>query len=419
VNKILLLIAFTFLAFNLSCKKDPTSSKNTSPIASFTITPESGGTTATTFTFDASGSTDNEDATTALQVRWDWNNDGTYDTDFSTTKTATHKYADVGNYTIELEVKDGGGLTHKTTKQLIVASSNTAPTASFTVNPITGTIETTFTFDASGCTDIEDEITELQVIWDWENDGTWDTNYSTTKTATHQYTTEGTYILNLKVKDSGGLTNTTTRPVIVSNDGIEGTVTDIDGNVYNTIQIGNQWWIAENLKVMHYRNGEVIQNVTDNTQWYNLSTGAYCSYENSVSNISIYGVLYNWYSVDDSRGLAPEGWHIPTDEEWKELEMYLGGANEGGRLKEAGTTHWEIPNRGATNSSGFTALPGGFRDSGNEPFFHMVGYLADFWSSTEFNSYSAWSRRLHFYHSDVMRGSSYKRNGFSVRCIRD
>lgn len=133
------------------------------------------------------------------------------------------------------------------------------------------------------------------------------------------------------------------------------TVTDIDGNVYKTVTIGNQAWMAENLKVMRYRNGDAIPNVTGGTDWSNLSTGAYCSYDNDDNNIDTYGLLYNWYAVDDSRNLAPEGWHVPTDEEWKELEMYLGmsqseaddtgyrGTDEGGKLKEVGTTHWQSP----------------------------------------------------------------------------
>lgn len=217
----------------------------------------------------------------------------------------------------------------------------------------------------------------------------------------------------------------------IENDGIEGEgpVTDIDGNVYETVQIGNQVWMAENLKVMHYRNGDVIQNVTDGTQWSNLASGAYCSYDNDDSNISTYGLLYNWYAVDDSRSLAPAGWHIPSDEEWKELEMYLGmsqseaddrglrGTNEGGKLKEV--THWNSPNTGATNSSGFTALPAGQRypTSGT---FDSMGNVTCFWSSTEDPSTYVWTRRLYYCYSDVGRFYGYgKQTGYSVRCVRD
>jgi Leucine-rich repeat (LRR) protein len=185
------------------------------PTALFTVDPTS-GTTDTTFNFDASGSTDNEDETSVLQVRWDWENDGTYDTNYATTKTATHQYIAPGSYTVKLEVIDSDDLTNTTT--LTVSVSNSAPTALFTTDPTTGTIDTVFDFDASSSTDSEDETSVLEVRWDWENDGTYDTNYSTTKTATHQYSSVGTYIVKLEVKDSGGLTNSAIMTVSVNND---------------------------------------------------------------------------------------------------------------------------------------------------------------------------------------------------------
>jgi len=208
-----------------------------------------------------------------------------------------------------------------------------------------------------------------------------------------------------------------------------GTVTDIDGNVYQTIKIGDQWWMMENLKVTHYRNGDPIPNVTDNTAWYNLTTGSYCNYNNDEGNVATYGRLYNWYAVSDSRNIAPAGWHVPTDEEWKQLEMNLGmsqaqadttgwrGTDEGGKLKEAGTTHWDTPNGGATNGSGFTALPGGYRDTNGG--FNYIGYDALFWSSTEHDSSNAWYRLLNYYSSQVSRYYYDKRSGYSVRCVRD
>ena len=162
MKNILFILALTTIIFNISCKKDPIASTNTVPTASFTVNPTS-GTTETTFIFDASNSTDVEYAAATLLVRWDWNNDGTYDTDFSTTKTVNHQYADVGTYTVKLEVKDGGELTHTTTKQVIVSTVNTVPTALFTVNPTSGTTATTFSFDASGSTDNEDETSVLQL----------------------------------------------------------------------------------------------------------------------------------------------------------------------------------------------------------------------------------------------------------------
>lgn len=207
------------------------------------------------------------------------------------------------------------------------------------------------------------------------------------------------------------------------------TVTDINGNVYRTVKIGDQWWMAENLKVTHYRNGDTIPNVTDDSEWANLSTGAWCVYGNDESNADTYGYLYNLYAVDDSCNIAPKGWHVPTDEEWKTLEMHLGmsqseaddygyrGTDEGGKLKETGTTHWNSPNNGATNESGFSALPGGYRYLNGD--FKYMGYYAYFWSSTEYYSDLAWGRYLDCGSSGVYRYNFAKQCGLSIRIIRD
>jgi uncharacterized protein (TIGR02145 family) len=187
--------------------------------------------------------------------------------------------------------------------------------------------------------------------------------------------------------------------------------------------------MAENLKVTHYRNGDAVPNVTDNSTWAGLTTGANCNYNNAAANVATYGRLYNWYAVDDSRNIAPAGWHVPTDAELKQLEVYLGmsqaqadatgwrGTDEGGKLKETGTTHWQSPNEGATNESGFSALPGGYRS--HYGTFLMLGNNALFWSSTEYGSYYAWDRNLHYLNSQINRLNLNRRYGFSVRCVRD
>ena len=203
---------------------------------------------------------------------------------------------------------------------------------------------------------------------------------------------------------------------------LAGTVTDIDGNVYQTVTIGNQEWLAENLKVTHYRNGEVIPNETDDNTWDSLTTGAWCTYDNSGNEdtVATYGRLYNWYAVSDSRDIAPTGWHVATDAEWQMLVDSLGGDTvAGGQLKEVGTTHWASPNTGATNESGFSALPGGYRGGSSGGTYNVVGIVAYFWSSTEFSSVGAWNRSLSYGYSDLYRGSSGKGDGFSVRCVRD
>jgi len=201
----------------------------------------------------------------------------------------------------------------------------------------------------------------------------------------------------------------------ISNSG--GTVTDIDGNVYNTVIIGTQVWMVENLKTTKYRNGDPIPNVTGDAAWVALNTGAYCWDNNDAApNKIAYGALYNWYSVADSRNIAPTGWHVPTDAEWTTLTTFLGGESvAGGKLKETGTTHWQI-NTGATNSSGFTALPGGIRYLS----FVGVGYNGNWWSSTANGAGDyAWIRYLYNDSAYVMRGYFYKLDGYSVRCVRD
>jgi len=188
-------------------------SGNTAPTSSFTVTPSS-GTTATSFAVNASGCSDAEDAASALQVRWDWESNGTW-TAYSTIKTANHTFATGGAKTITCEVKDTGGLTGTSTHAVTVTAPNTVPTASFTVTPSSGTTATSFAVNASGCSDAEDAASALQVRWDWESNGTW-TAYSTTKTTNHTFATAGTKMITCEVKDSGGLTDTIAHQVTVS-----------------------------------------------------------------------------------------------------------------------------------------------------------------------------------------------------------
>lgn len=209
------------------------------------------------------------------------------------------------------------------------------------------------------------------------------------------------------------------------------TLTDIDGNTYQTVKIGNQVWMAENLKVTHYRDGTPINHVTDGSQWENLSTGAYCAYDNSESTADTYGYLYNWYAVTDVHNIAPEGWRVPTDDDWKELEMFLGlspteaddagyrGSNEGSKLA-GNASLWDsgdLEDNAALGESGFSALPGGYRPT--DGYFLTLGRNAYFWSATEFNTGGAWYRSLHYVSSDVGRSYGSKQGGFSVRLVRD
>jgi len=207
------------------------------------------------------------------------------------------------------------------------------------------------------------------------------------------------------------------------------TLTDIDGNVYQTVRIGSQVWMMENLKVTHYRNGDVIPNVIESGAWSSLSTGAYCEYDNDAGNVAVYGRLYNWFAVADGRNIAPQGWHVAGDAEWKQMEIYLGmsqadadsisrrGTDEGGKIKEIDTTHWNSPNTGATNESGFTALPAGCSDEDGR--FLDMDECALFWSSTEYDSADAYYRVLWYDESYIGRERYDKKSGFSVRCVKN
>lgn len=204
----------------------------------------------------------------------------------------------------------------------------------------------------------------------------------------------------------------------------EDAITDVDGNFYNIIVIGSFKWFTENLRTNHYQNGDPIDNVTDNTDWSNVTTGAFSWYSNDYNNYGrIYGALYNWYSVSDSRGICPVGWRVPTDSEWTSLTDFIGGSSvAGGKLKSLRTVpeehpRWESPNEGATDEFGFSALPGGYRYvAGN---FYDIGSYANWWASTESSSSNAWFWSITSNSTDLTRSSTYKQNGYSVRCITD
>ena len=200
-----------------------------------------------------------------------------------------------------------------------------------------------------------------------------------------------------------------------------GTVTDIDGNVYHTIKIGSQVWFAENLKTTRFRDGTSIQNLTTDEAWTGSvinSSGAYCNYNNDAGNAGIYGRLYNWYAISDSRNITPLGWHVPTQDEWETLIAYLGGGTlAGGKLKESGTNSWLMPNTDATNQTGFTALPGGFRVNSGE--FGMIGAFCTFWSSTTTDENTAMNCGLFSEAAEATLGLNHKGTGAAIRCIRD
>ena len=218
-------------------------------------------------------------------------------------------------------------------------------------------------------------------------------------------------------KGGTGLTSAGSIGKVLTSTG-SGTLTWTTPVFLPTVVIGTQQWMEKNLDVMTYRNGDVIPQVTDNTAWAGLTTGAWCWYSNSADNGAIYGKLYNWYAVNDPRGLAPQGWHIPTDAEWTTLGTLLGGdAVAGGKMKTTGTTRWTTPNTSATNESGFAGLPGGLRFSNGS--FDIVGSFGYWWSATELSSTHAWYRLLNSNVGILYRNDFNKKSGFSVRCLRD
>lgn len=219
-------------------------------------------------------------------------------------------------------------------------------------------------------------------------------------------------------------------------------IEDVEGNEYATVQIGEQVWMADNLRSVHYADGSPIPKVEDSMEWSALLSDAeaFCYYESSDAAFETYGALYTWPAAmhgsessdevpSQVQGVCPDGWHLPSDKEWIELELHLGlkeiytrddgwrGWDEGGKLKQTGTSLWVEPNEMATNSSGFSAIPGGFRDA--DGMFMSGGSFTAFWSTTGYDSDGAWLRGLHAGRGELLRDVYPRKDGFSVRCIKD
>ena len=205
--------------------------------------------------------------------------------------------------------------------------------------------------------------------------------------------------------------------VIILLSGCSDNSTNSDDNLM-TVKIGTYQWAKTNLDVDHYRNGDIIPQVTDTTVWKNLTSGAWCYYNNDPEMGKLYGKMYNWYAVNDPRGLAPKGFHVATNDEWDDLVTSLGGEDvAGGKLKDDGTDFWSAPNKDATNSSGFKALPGGGRDTNGA--FMTNKYYGGWWTSTSTGSLTAWYRSMSHITGMVYKVNYKIRSGFSVRCVKD
>ena len=252
---------------------------------------------------------------------------------------------------------------------------------------------------------------------------------SVSSTGDTLYLANGTFLIipGISVANNGGSSaisaHTCGAPNIHNPNLTYGTMTDQEGNTYKTIVIGTQEWMAENLNTSIYRNGAAIPTNLDNASWQGTTSGAWAYYNNDANYACPYGKLYNWYACVDARQLCPVGWHVPTDPEWTVLTNYLGGEFiAGGKMKTTGTIEvatglWYSPNTDATNNSGFSGAPGGYRFSNGE--YYDIGYFGYWWSSSENGTSDAWDRYLSYFLGDAFSFNINKRNGFSVRCIKD
>ena len=326
-----------------------------------------------------------------------------------------------GNQTLNASVKKADG-SHVFYSPLVFNASVSGNLAQLTTAAVSSITSSSAICGGNITTNGGSAVTARGVCWSTNSNPTIANSHTTDGNGNGSYTSNisglaanTTYYVCAYATNGNGTAYGNSVSFATANTPPPGTVTDYDGNVYNVISIGSQFWLMQNLKTTHYKNGTSIPNVTNNTTWAGLTTGAYCDYDNTPANSATYGRIYNWYAVNTGN-LCPTGWHVPTDAEWTTLTNYLGGESiAGGKLKA--TTLWNSPNAGATNSSGFTAFPGGGRAS-NGPYSY-VGYFGFWWSSTESNTASAWRRTMGYGGSSVDRldlGNTY---GFSVRCLRD
>ncbi|RLD79504.1 MAG: hypothetical protein DRJ15_09260 [Bacteroidetes bacterium] len=405
-----------------SCKKDEGDDTpvNNAPVASFTVDPGSGN-TQTAFNLDASGSTDQETPANELLVRWDGNDDGTWETEFTTVKTATVTYDTEGTYTIRLQVKDGGGLTSATTQQVTVtANGNEAPDAPANPNP------------EDGGTDI---IIIVQLQWtgsDPEADPlTFDVYFGTSQDpplvsegktensydpGTLAY--ETTYYWKITAHDDHD--NSSTGPLWSFTTGSQSfscgdDFTDArDGKTYGSVQIVDQCWMAQNLNIGDRIDGS--QDMSDNS-----TIEKYC-FNDEETECNTYGGLYQWdemmqYAKNNSPGICPDGWHLPSLQEWETLEIALGMPEE----QATATSGWQGTVEGNMlkygGSTGFDALMGGNRSSSGN--FILGGLGTAFWTATQSTTYNAKARSFDTDHSQINHTNYSKEYGHAVRCVED
>lgn len=404
---------------------DEKSFKTLGLIAITTVTPTN--ITATTATCGGSITSDGGASITARGIVWSTSENPTVDNNLGITNNGTG----IGSYTSSLT-----SLTKSSTYYIRAYATNVAGTvygSQQTITTLNGVITlttttptnittTTATSGGNITSDGGASITSRGVVWHISPNPTIETNTGQTSDGN----VIGSYTSNLTMLTAN--TKYYIRAYATNSLGVSyGTelslttldvnqVSDIEKNVYNTITIGTQVWMKENLRTTKYNDGSLIDLAETNADWGDY-TPAYCWPYNNTGYATTYGALYNWYAVNTGK-LCPTGWHVPTDEEWTTLTTYLGGETvAGGKLKEIGTAHWTTPNTGATNETGFTALPGGYRypDGG----FNAMGNSGQWWSSGIYDTYDAWNRTMYYTHGAVDKPHNNKRHGFSVRCLKN
>jgi len=290
---------------------------------------------------------------------------------------------------------------------------------SLTTAYVTSTTQTTAQCGGIVISDGGKSVIERGVCWSTQQNPTIADNVSTDESSGISFTNaltglsaNTTYYIRAYATNSIGTGYGVTRSFRT----LLGTVADKDGNVYNTIMIGTQVWMVENLRATHYADGVTeIPMVADNNQWSNLTTGAYCHYNNDPANSTTYGLLYNWWSA---QSFCISGWHLPTYADWFTLATYLGNNSEtGDKMKEPGTLHWNAPNNLSSNESGFLGLPGGYRAYNGS--FYDCGYYGYWWSSTEYTVVYSWFLYMRNTSSRIFAESGNKTLGFSVRYVKD
>lgn len=431
-----LIILLALVSLSTECTKDDEPDSSWFLSLDFTITPETGYTT-TTFTFDASESSyksPDGDKIDEIGVRWDFDCSGTgdfsWDTDWSANKIITYQYTEAGTYNVVLRGNYSREYSHLI-KTVIVSTQSTPPVAYFEGNPTSGTIPLVVNFT--------DQSTNDPTSWQWDfGNG----ESSTEQNPSYTYNDEGIYTVKLTATNVHGSDIEEKIDYITVTSGSSHTpcpgvptVTDVDGNKYNTVLIGDQCWMKENLKTTRYKDESPIPNVEDGSAWKDLFTGAYVWYENELSWREPYSALYNWYAVDDPKGLCPEGWHVSSDDEWEILISTIGGDYVYGRkirscsqvnspYEECNTSEhprWDettVTFGSDLDEYGLSLLPGGRRHTTEySSIFYSIGSGGYWWSSTY--DFEAWNYSMNHNDPHIYFNLADKNRGYSVRCLKN